>query len=381
MVCSIFALLLRCAPIPAGSTISMASQTLPVISGDKDRSLQEVLGRLTSSRAPLGAEAEPIVTAIHRMPPVTAAFGPYPDGTDERLKTALAGRGIEQLYTHQSEAFAHVLGGRNVVTITPTASGKTLCYNAPVLNSILKDPSTRALYLFPTKALAQDQLAELHALSQLVDARHRCGDRRVHLRRRHAVRCAPCHPRQGACRPEQSRHGAFRHPAASSALGEAVRESAVRHRRRAARLPRRVRQPSRQHPSATAARLPSLRVGSDLHLLIGDDREPARAGRRIDRTSIRTGDRQRRAARGEVLSVRQSAGRERGAGHPPLVPARNASRGDGVSQAEPPDHRLCAEPSCRRDPDDVSERHVSWAAGIGGNDSRISRRLPAEPPP
>ena len=146
----------------------MASQTLPVISGDKDRSLQEVLGRLTSSRAPLGAEAEPIVTAIHRMPPVTAAFGPFPDGTDERLKFALAGRGIEQLYTHQSEAFAHVLGGRNVVTITPTASGKTLCYNAPVLNSILKDPSTRALYLFPTKALAQDQLAELHALSQLV---------------------------------------------------------------------------------------------------------------------------------------------------------------------------------------------------------------------
>jgi DEAD/DEAH box helicase domain-containing protein len=146
----------------------MASQTLPVISGDKDRSLQEVLSRLTSSRAPLGAEAEPIVTAIHRMPPVTAAFGAYPEGTDERLTAALAARGIEQLYTHQSEAFAHVLGGRNVVTITPTASGKTLCYNAPVLNSILQDPSTRALYLFPTKALAQDQLAELHTLSQLV---------------------------------------------------------------------------------------------------------------------------------------------------------------------------------------------------------------------
>src|ERR671919_447343 len=146
----------------------MASQTLPVISGDKDRSLQEVLSRLTSSRAPLGAEAEPIVTAIHRMPPIAAAFGPYPEGTDDRLKRALAAHGIEQLYTHQSEAFAHVLGGRNVVTITPTASGKTLCYNAPVLNSILQDPSTRALYLFPTKALAQDQLAELHALSQLV---------------------------------------------------------------------------------------------------------------------------------------------------------------------------------------------------------------------
>ena len=146
----------------------MTSQTLPVVSGDKDRSLQEVLNRLTSSRAPLGAEADPIVTAIHRMPAMPAEFGPYPNGVDERLVAALARRGIEQLYTHQSDAFAHVLARRNVVTITPTASGKTLCYNAPVLDAILKDPSTRALYLFPTKALAQDQLAELHALSQLV---------------------------------------------------------------------------------------------------------------------------------------------------------------------------------------------------------------------
>ncbi len=75
---------------------------------------------------------------------------------------------MEQLYTHQAEAFGHVLAGRNVVTITPTASGKTLCYNGPVLNAILEDPSTRALYLFPTKALAQDQLAELHSLATLL---------------------------------------------------------------------------------------------------------------------------------------------------------------------------------------------------------------------
>jgi DEAD/DEAH box helicase domain-containing protein len=149
----------------------MASHTLQVVSsGDKDRSLQEVLNRLTTTRAPLGVEAEPVVTAIHRMPAIEAEYGPYPEGTDERLVAALAGRGIQQLYTHQSKAFAHVLQGRNVVSTTPTASGKTLCYNAPVLNSILQDPSTRALYLFPTKALAQDQLAELHALSQLVTA-------------------------------------------------------------------------------------------------------------------------------------------------------------------------------------------------------------------
>ena len=146
----------------------MASHTLPVITGDKDRSLQEVLSRLTASRAPLGREADPIVTAAHRLPAIAAAFAPFPEATDRRLRTALAARGIEQLYTHQAEAFEHVLGGRNVVTITPTASGKTLCYNAPVLDAILANPATRALYLFPTKALAQDQLAELHALSQAI---------------------------------------------------------------------------------------------------------------------------------------------------------------------------------------------------------------------
>jgi DEAD/DEAH box helicase domain-containing protein len=146
----------------------MTQPTLPVVSGDKDRSLQEVLSRLTASPAPMGRDADPIVTAAHRLPAITASFAPYPDGTDHRLIAALAGRGIDQLYTHQAEAFGHVLAGRNVVTITPTASGKTLCYNGPVLNAILQDSSTRALYLFPTKALAQDQLAELHELSELV---------------------------------------------------------------------------------------------------------------------------------------------------------------------------------------------------------------------
>jgi DEAD/DEAH box helicase domain-containing protein len=144
------------------------AQTFPAVTGDKDRSLQEVLRRLNASKAPSGTGADPIVTAAHRLPAVPASFAPYPEGADPRLKSALAARGIDQLYTHQAEAFAHVLGGRNVVTITPTASGKTLCYNAPVLNAILQDPSTRALYLFPTKALAQDQLAELHGLSELV---------------------------------------------------------------------------------------------------------------------------------------------------------------------------------------------------------------------
>ncbi len=147
----------------------MDLQTLPVLAGDKDRSLQEALGRLSASRVPGGKDAGPIVTATRRIPPVPASFGPFPDEVDPRLKHALTARGIDQLYTHQAEAFAHVLARRNVVTTTPTASGKTLCYNAPVLDAILKDPATRALYLFPTKALAQDQLAELHTLVQLAE--------------------------------------------------------------------------------------------------------------------------------------------------------------------------------------------------------------------
>ncbi|HXD80815.1 MAG TPA: DEAD/DEAH box helicase [Candidatus Acidoferrum sp.] len=78
--------------------------------------------------------------------------------------TALAARGIQRLYTHQADAYRAVRQGRHLVVVTPTASGKTLCYNLPVLQRLLEDPQRRALYLFPTKALAQDQLAELSAL-------------------------------------------------------------------------------------------------------------------------------------------------------------------------------------------------------------------------
>ncbi len=98
------------------------------------------------------------------LPAVDARYGAIPLATDRRLVEALAGRGIDHLYTHQADALAAVLRRENIVVVTPTASGKTLCYNLPVVQTILDDPEARALYLFPTKALAQDQMQELHAL-------------------------------------------------------------------------------------------------------------------------------------------------------------------------------------------------------------------------
>ncbi len=111
------------------------------------------------------------VTALRRLPPAEAQYAPFPGAVDSRLREALGARGIDQLYTHQAEAVEHALAGRHVVVVTPTASGKTLCYNVPILNAVLQDPSSRALYLFPTKALAQDQLAELQGLCETIAGR------------------------------------------------------------------------------------------------------------------------------------------------------------------------------------------------------------------
>src|SRR5437899_5837360 len=93
-----------------------------------------------------------------------ATFAPLPGDLNPELVAALARRGVERLYSHQAEAYEAVRRGRNLVVVTPTASGKTLCYNLPILQRLLEHPEQRALYLYPTKALAQDQLAELGAL-------------------------------------------------------------------------------------------------------------------------------------------------------------------------------------------------------------------------
>jgi DEAD/DEAH box helicase domain-containing protein len=112
-----------------------------------------------------------VLTAVRHYPARAAQWAEFPEWLHEDVRAAYNGKGIQQLYTHQAAAAEAVYGGKNVVIVTPTASGKTLCYNLPVLDAILKDTDTRALYLFPTKALAQDQLAELYDLNQRLDNR------------------------------------------------------------------------------------------------------------------------------------------------------------------------------------------------------------------
>ena len=97
------------------------------------------------------------VRAIRRIPARAGAFAEYPQWVHPSLKAVLMERGIGQLYSHQAQAVELIRKGQSVVLVTPTASGKTLCYNLPVLQKILEEPETRALYMFPTKALAQDQ--------------------------------------------------------------------------------------------------------------------------------------------------------------------------------------------------------------------------------
>jgi DEAD/DEAH box helicase domain-containing protein len=148
---------------------------LPARRGDTDSALNAALARLADGAVDRPDTPDLHITAVRQLPAIAAQFVPFPIALDARLTRALATRGVEQLYTHQLQAIEHALAGRNVVVVTPTASGKTLCYNAPVLHAVLQDPSSRALYLFPTKALAQDQLAELHAMCETLE--QQAGDR------------------------------------------------------------------------------------------------------------------------------------------------------------------------------------------------------------
>jgi len=107
-------------------------------------------------------------TALRHFPAEPGDYRALPEHIDARLRDAYRRRGVEALYSHQREVLDRVEAGEHVAAVTPTASGKTLCYNAPVLDRILREPDARALYLFPTKALSQDQKKEILDLKDLL---------------------------------------------------------------------------------------------------------------------------------------------------------------------------------------------------------------------
>ncbi|MGH2408086.1 MAG: DEAD/DEAH box helicase [Candidatus Limnocylindrales bacterium] len=113
--------------------------------------------------------ADPVVAAAvvadRTLPARAADTRPFPAWLDPRIVAGLERRGLTSLYCHQAEAMAALRAGRDVCVVTPTASGKSLCYDLPVLQAVTEDPAARALYLFPTKALGQDQLAALRDLA------------------------------------------------------------------------------------------------------------------------------------------------------------------------------------------------------------------------
>ena len=164
------------------------------------------------------------IRAIHHQPAAEGAFAEFPAALDGRLRAALERRGIAKLYCHQAEAFERIQAGGNAVVVTPTASGKTLCYNLPVLDRLLREPEARAMYLFPTKALAEDQLDELQTALDEMGAGHS----RLHLRRRHAAGCAEGDPAARQRGVDQPGHAALRHFAAPHQMGALLRESALR---------------------------------------------------------------------------------------------------------------------------------------------------------
>lgn len=109
------------------------------------------------------------VTNWNTLPATEGVYADLPEEMDERIKTVLRKRGIHRLYVHQAESYQLASEDRDFAVVTPTASGKTLCYNLPVVSAILKNNDARALYLFPTKALSADQVSSLYEMIEAID--------------------------------------------------------------------------------------------------------------------------------------------------------------------------------------------------------------------
>ena len=191
------------------------------------------------------------------------------------MHEALAARGIERLYSHQAEALHAAWAGPTIVT-TGTASGKSMCFQLPTLDVLCRDAKARALYLYPSKALAQDQARALHAFGvdrvrQAIYDGDTPREQRSAIRRRANVVLT---------NPDMLHLGILPNHRAWARLPLQPR---ARRRRRGARLPRRVRLARRQRAAAAAPGRRRLRDRAAVRARQRDDRQPGRAGRAADR--------------------------------------------------------------------------------------------------
>src|SRR5580698_9261616 len=131
---------------------------MPLPPWKSERGVDTVLSRWLASSL-----VKPCLCTDETLPGTGATYAAIPPLT-RGIQDALGARGIERLYSHQTLAVQAALAGRHVVVATPTASGKSLCFHLPVLQALAEDPNARAMYLFPTKALARDQEAGLREL-------------------------------------------------------------------------------------------------------------------------------------------------------------------------------------------------------------------------
>ena len=294
-------------------------------------------------------------------------------------------RGIDRLYTHQAAAFDAVAAAREHRRRHADRLRQDALLQPARPPDDPRRPEARALYLFPTKALAQDQMQELHALVSDLGARHR----HVHLRRRYAWRRSPQGARGGARRRHEPGHAPHRHPAPPHQVGEALREPALRRHRRAAPVSRRLRQPRRERHPAPAPRLPLLRL------------RPASSSAARPPSPTRPSWRRTSSASPSTLIDDNGAPRGRkvvAIYNPPVVNRELGIRESSVDAARTialaaapvrrPDHRLRAVPRARRAAAALPARGAEAATGPRhrprhrrADDRGLPRRLSAERAP
>ena len=244
------------------------------------------------------------ITGNFMIPGREGSYAPIPDDVPEAIEGRVAGaRHRPALQPPGRGLGRRRRRGEHVVVVTPTASGKTLCYTLPVVAAAHDRQRQGAVPVSDQGAGAGPG-----GRAAGTEPRRRAGREGLHLRRRHAGRCAPGDPPAWRHRGQQSGHAAPGDPAASHQVGAVLREPALRRDRRGAHLPRRVRHPRGQRAAPAQARLRVLWRATAVHPVLGDDRQPAGACRGPDRGSRACDHRERRAHRRQARAAVEPAG-------------------------------------------------------------------------